>query len=320
MASSLTSLARPTGKNPAGLRAVLFLAELTAFTSIKTPLGEAGTGNSDLVKINGSHLLKALNAWERIEVEINKNELNATLQGAVVGGSHMFEITAFMPGLTKEQQGLLQLFEGRQVMAMIVLADNQVLQLGEENNGAFFAFNNQSGLQESGERGSVITIRSFHQPFFYEGVLRWQDTFPFLPSEMGGEVAGTLYWRGNLSAGTTQRTLYRIWDGTTDNQIHLYYDTDETIKVYVETSGNPELLIEGPQVTGDVQLALSFKANEVRLVEGGTTVETVTTVVIPVTNAVVVGNDATTQIHDYGARKVAQIESALQAITTRPLF
>ncbi len=173
MAIELTDMLNQGKANPSGTKLLVSFAPISHFLSIKKPLGSAGADNTDLVTIKTDHTFKTGKRFLKLEVEMNKNDYNAEQQGAVLGGSQKPMYTGFVSNLTPEILGGLTLAKREGMIALVHLADDQVLQLGQENNSARLSYNSQVGLSEGGERGNAITIQAFHDTIFYQGAISY---------------------------------------------------------------------------------------------------------------------------------------------------
>lgn len=171
MPIGIASIAGASADNPSGTRQVIYVAFEEDFTTIQKPLGDAGNANDDLVAIKTDHVFKQGKCFHRIEVEINKNELNAEQQGAVKGGHQKQNFSGFVSNLNPTISGTLKLLKRKPVITLVPLPDGQVLQIGQKDNGGHLSYNDQTGLAEGGERGNAITIMAYHDKQFYTGAI-----------------------------------------------------------------------------------------------------------------------------------------------------
>lgn len=169
MAYEFVDLPAPTGDNPGGLRQLLTYAPLVDFDTLAVPAGAAGSGNADRVAITGNHTFKTGKRFFDIHLEINKNQFQGEIQGAIRGGHHKFTHSSFVPGLSPSQVGLLELIKGIPLVILVPLANGQWVQMGEKDNGAHLSYNIQTGTDEGGELGCAVTIISYGKMRFYQG-------------------------------------------------------------------------------------------------------------------------------------------------------
>lgn len=169
MAYELVDLPAPTGDNPGGTRQLLTFAPLVDFNTLAVPAGASGSGNADRVNITGNHTFKQGKRFFDLHLEINKNQFQGEIQGAIRGGHHKFTHTSFVPGLYPEQVGLLELVKAQPLVILVPLANGLWVQMGEKDNGAHLGYNIQTGPDEGGELGCTITIISYGLMRFYAG-------------------------------------------------------------------------------------------------------------------------------------------------------
>lgn len=163
---------QPKTPNPAGTKLLLSYAPIDTFDAIQKHTSP-GVDLGDESNISTDHTFATGGRFYKLELEVNKNELNAEVQGAVTGASKKFTFTGFMSNLSPAQADIFKKLRREKHIIMVHLADGQVIQLGEENNGAMFKENTQTGLQEGGERGSAITVEAYHEVQFYTGTISY---------------------------------------------------------------------------------------------------------------------------------------------------
>lgn len=165
------SVLAPTTPNPGGTRLKISLAPINTFDTIPKEGGDSAATVSDIAVISTDYSFKSGGRFYTIEMEVNKNELSTEYQGAVRGNADKFTFTGFAPNLSAEQLGLIRKARNESLIVLVHLADDKVLALGEEFNGAFLTSTLQTGTQEGGERGIPITVTAYHYPKLYTGTV-----------------------------------------------------------------------------------------------------------------------------------------------------
>lgn len=314
---NLIDLPAPSGDNPGGTLQKVSVAPLRGFRRLAVPKGSGTPKN--LVLIDETHYLREGFAWKHFSLTINKNQLNGEAQ-AGVGGSHKFNLPAFMSNLSALQQGTLRTLLAEPFVALVYLANGQVLQLGEKDNGASCDFGVQTGTQEGGETGSPINLFAYHSPRFYAGGIRDQ-VLPLFPSGLNGQSAGTYYGRWYREPAPTPagfRTLARWSDGSTDQQIWLRVDETNALTLLITKNGVDQLLWEGPTKSKDVQVAFSFSTDEFRVAVNGVQHELIEGPIdLPTTNTFEDASGLTSVVlMDQGAIAEATDQDYLEGITS----
>jgi len=161
----------PGKDNPSGTRLKIFFAPLSTFDTIQKEGGLDAASLAEVATIATDHTFKTGGRFWPLELEVNKNELNAEYQGAVRGNADKLVFTGFVPNLDASIEGLLRKARSEQQMVLVPLADGQVIQLGEEDNGAMIQSNFATGQQEGGERGTPVTITAYHFKKIYTGAI-----------------------------------------------------------------------------------------------------------------------------------------------------
>jgi hypothetical protein len=167
-----TDLAIPKANNPAGTKLLLSIAALSDFTTIAVPAAVPATLAETNV-ISTDHDFATGKKFWKLELELNKNELNAEIMGAVTGAARKHTYTGFMSGLSAAQVGWLEKAQNQKLLIMAHLSDGQVIQLGEEDNGAMLQSNFQTGVSDGGERGWPVTITWYGRTMLYTGVISY---------------------------------------------------------------------------------------------------------------------------------------------------
>lgn len=174
MPVEVTDILNSGASNPSGTKLILAIAPESDFESLQSPVGSAGTDNSDLVEIKSAHVFNTGKGFLKIEVETNKNEVNFEQQGAVLGGHHKQSFTGFASGLSAAMLGTLELFKRVRIIALVQLPDGQAFQLGSADRGARLMYNYQTGTDEGGERGASITIEYYGLPQLYSASISYK--------------------------------------------------------------------------------------------------------------------------------------------------
>lgn len=164
-----TDVLAPAIDNPGGTKLAFFFAPLNTFDIIQKEGGIAAANLEDVAVIAADHTFKTGGRFYKVELELNKNELNSEYQGAVRGNADKFTFTGLIPNLSPAQEGLLRKARAEKHIVLIPLPDGQVVQLGEEDNGAMITSAFGSGNQEGGERGNTVTISAIHYKKLYTG-------------------------------------------------------------------------------------------------------------------------------------------------------
>lgn len=162
----------PKKDNPSGTRLKVSFAPIDDFETIPKE-GESAAALGDLAVVSTDLTFKTDKNFFTFELEVNKNELNAEYQGAVRGNADKHTFTGMIPNIDANIAGLLRQARNHQHIVLIHLSDDQVLMLGEEDNGASIKSNFQTGTQEGGERGFMVTIESYHYMKLYTGAVSY---------------------------------------------------------------------------------------------------------------------------------------------------
>lgn len=163
---------QPNADNPSGTKLMLSFAPLDDFETIAKPADNPSV-LGELSTIADDHAFKTGKCFKKFELEVNKNELLAEIQGAVVGGSEKFDINGFQSNFSPAQADTSRLLRRTKHIILLELPDGQVLQLGQENNGAMVKLGMQTGTQEGGERGMPLNVVSYHYAQFYTGTVSY---------------------------------------------------------------------------------------------------------------------------------------------------
>lgn len=167
-----TDLGIPKANNPAGTKLLLSIAALGDFTTISKPAAVPAT-LAETNLISTDHDFATGKKFWKLELEVNKNELNAEIMGAVNGAARKHTYTGFVSGLSPAMAGWMEKAQNEKLLAMVHLADDQVIQLGEENNGAMLQANFQTGVNDGGERGWLVTVTWYGRTLLYTGVISY---------------------------------------------------------------------------------------------------------------------------------------------------
>lgn len=305
--------------NQGGTRQRVSVAPLRGFRRLSEPV--VGDIPETLVLIAETHYLREGFAWKHFDLAINKNQLNAEAQGSV-GGGHKFNLAAFMSNLSALQQGTLRTLLAEPYIALVYLANGQVLQLGEKDNGASCDFGLQTGTQEGGETGSPINLFSYHSPRFYAGVIR-STVLTHHPDDIAGHTTFAYYghWKWDAVSGPQApgfRTLLAVNDGTSDNETILQLSEGNQINFVHKVGGVVEINWNGPTVSGDVRIALTIHQNGIRISVNGSQ-EFYQAGLLPTYTAAQVSyaSDGSIRFQDQGVVLTAEGQDWQEAITSR---
>lgn len=166
-----TDVLAPAQDNPGGTKLAFYFAPLSTFDVIQKEGGIAAANLEDVAVISTDHTFKTGGRFYKVELELNKNELNSEYQGAVRGNADKFTFTGLIPNLSAAQEGLLRKARAEKHIVLVPLPDGQVVQLGEEDNGAMISSNFGTGTQEGGERGNTLSITAVHYKKLYTGAI-----------------------------------------------------------------------------------------------------------------------------------------------------
>lgn len=165
---------QPKTGNPSGTKLIMSFAPIDTFATIEKPTNP-GTTLGDGVKITSDHTFKTDGRFFKLEVEVNKNELNDEYQGDVIGNAQKQTFTGFASGMSEEQADLLRKAQNEKHIVLVHLADGKVRQIGVEHNGATITANGATGTQDGGERGFNITAMAYHENLYYDGEISYTD-------------------------------------------------------------------------------------------------------------------------------------------------
>lgn len=162
----------PATDNPGGTKQVLYFAPLSTFDTIQVEGGIAAANLADVSVIATDHVFNTGGRFYKLELEVNTGDLNSEYQGAVRGNADKFTFNALLPNLSASMEGLLRKARAEKHIVLIELSDGQVVQLGEENNGAMIKANFGTGTQEGGDRGNTLTVEAIHYKKLYTGAIQ----------------------------------------------------------------------------------------------------------------------------------------------------
>ena len=167
-----TDLRSPKTNNPAGTKLVMFFCPLDDFDTIGTVAVAPATLDEE-VQISTDHTFAAGNGkgFRKIELEVNKNDLQSEFMGAVMGGMQKMTFTGFHTGLSASAIAQLEKAAREKHIILVATRDGQYIQLGEEDNGAMIKSNFGLGADEGGERGFPITVEYYGYIRLYTGLI-----------------------------------------------------------------------------------------------------------------------------------------------------
>lgn len=169
----LTDL-KSRGKNPAGLELQFHIVPVDDVDTWGKPVSSSAAAGDQNV-VDGDHTLAASKKFFSIELEVNKNQLDTAYMGAVRGGSKKLTFTGYHSNTSPETAGVLEELETQPCLVLLTTPDGKILQLGQENHGAFLKSSLVIGTDDGGERGHNVTIESYGPIMFYEGTIDTDD-------------------------------------------------------------------------------------------------------------------------------------------------
>ncbi len=161
----------PVTDNPSGTRQAFHFAPLNSFATIEKEGGLDAATLSEVSVVAADHVFNTGGRFYTAEMEVNKNSLTGEYQGAVRGNHDKFSFVGFIPNIAAKQMGLNRKIRAEKHMVLLPLNDGQVLQLGDEYNGAMVTTSFQTGTEEGGERGWNVSVTWFGYAKMYTGAI-----------------------------------------------------------------------------------------------------------------------------------------------------
>lgn len=163
----------PVANNPSGTKLVFYHAPMSKMLTI----GERPTAPATLAEANvivTDHTFTAPDGFVKVELEVNKNNVADESMGAVTGGHKKRTFSGFISGLSDEQMAHLEMIEREKHIVLVPTKDGKLIQLGEKDNGAMITATHDTGVDDGGERGFVITATWYGYRLRYDGTLTLQ--------------------------------------------------------------------------------------------------------------------------------------------------
>lgn len=168
----LADLRHQRAYNPAGTKQVFYVAFPEDFDTIGAlPDAPATLAERNVIVTDHTFAAASGKGFVKVELEVNKNALDAVKQAAVKGGAKKISFTGFHTGVSDEALAFMELVEQGSIIALVPFADGKVFQLGEENNGAWMRSDFATGQQDGGERGFPVLVEYYGRLARYDGTI-----------------------------------------------------------------------------------------------------------------------------------------------------
>lgn len=168
----LTDLKHPKTNNPAGTKLVMYVAPVDDFDAIgAVPDAPATLAEANVIVTDHTFAAASGKGFRKVELEVNKNDLQAAMMGAVMGGARKHTLTGFHTNASDEALAWFETAAREKHVILLPAADGKLFQLGEENNGAMLKADFGLGTQDGGERGFTITAEWYGYTSRYDGTV-----------------------------------------------------------------------------------------------------------------------------------------------------
>lgn len=168
----LVDLKFPKTNNPSGTKLVLYIAPVDSFDSIgAVPTAPATLAEANVIATDHTFAAASGKGFVKVELEVNKNDLQAAMMGAVSGGARKHTFTGFHTNASDEALAFFEIAAREKQIILVPLSDGKLIQLGEENNGAMIKADFGIGTQDGGERGFPITAEYYGYTSRYNGTV-----------------------------------------------------------------------------------------------------------------------------------------------------
>jgi hypothetical protein len=123
-----------------------------------------------------------------------------------------------------------------------------MIQMGVDGHGATLSFNHQTGSDEGGERGSSLTLTSYHPPLLYKGYIR-RDKFSHHLTDLANRSSGTI-WGAVEMDSLIGGTLLSLWDNAGHDRLDIYINGAQQLEAAIYANNT---LLESITTTHTVQ-------------------------------------------------------------------
>lgn len=165
-----SELVGPQGAdNDPGLEQTVWVAPLSAFTTIEVPAGGANPGDSLVIDV--AHTFEASEGFVPMYTTKDTGKLISEAIGERDGRGHMPKLEFFHPGGGAAAREFAYAAKNDVFIVLVKDANGNVLQLGREGMGVDIVGNYDSGTVSSGRNGWSFTCETFGKIFDYTAAI-----------------------------------------------------------------------------------------------------------------------------------------------------